>query len=141
MFAREQFFAVQSHEVAAYWEHLLPVLLAIEDETDQVTAEDVLRQAASGQAQLWAYAEDGRVVAVAATRVHEMSRGKLCTIWVAVGFGHLGIFNDAHAEIENWARSIGCYAIEIVGRPGWMRALPGYHRKAVVIEKPLQKVH
>jgi hypothetical protein len=31
--------------------------------------------------------------------------------------------------------------MEIVGREGWQKKLPGYTRKAVVLEKLLQEVH
>jgi hypothetical protein len=39
--------------------------------------------------------------------------------------------------IEAWARSIGCDTMLIMGRPGWQRALEGYRRTAVVLEKKL----
>jgi hypothetical protein len=49
------------------------------------------------------------------------------------------VFSEAHEHIESWARTMGCYAIEIVGREGWQRVLPDYKRTAVVLEKPLQQ--
>jgi len=39
--------------------------------------------------------------------------------------------------VEEWARHIKCDTMLIMGRPGWQRALDGYRRTAVVLEKRL----
>ncbi len=141
IFRRDNLFTVRSTEVNDYRPHLLPLLRRMEQANDHVSAEDVFSQAERAEAQLWGYAVDGEVKAMAATRIHTMAKGKLCSIWVCVGFDVLDIMNGAHEEIEKWARSIGCYAIEIVGRKGWGRVLPGYVQTSVVYEKSLEKVH
>lgn len=140
-FSRENMFTVQSHEVGEYRTHIEPLLRVMERRNDQLTVDDVFAQAQSGAAQIWGYAVDGEVRAVAVTKLYEMARGRLCSIWVCVGFDVMGIFEGAHAEIERWAQSMGCYAMEIVGRKGWSRLLDGYEFKAAVYEKPLTKVH
>lgn len=134
-------FTVQSHEVPEYRAYFEPVLRAIERRTSVVTADDVLTQAEAAQAQLWGYAEDGRIIFAAATRIQDMAQGRLCTIWVGSGTGTPEVFRAVHDAIESWATSIGCYAIQIIGREGWQRLLPGYERKAVVLAKSLQRMN
>ena len=134
-------FTVLSHEVDEYRQHFEPVLKQIDGMSDQVTSEDVFRQVASAHAQLWGWAEDGEVKAAVSTRIYEMAKGKLCHIWICIGYGYKDQLLKMHDEIEAWARSMGCYAIEIVGREGWMKDLDGYKKTAVVMEKPLTKVH
>lgn len=136
-----QVFTVKSHEVPEYRRHFEPALAAIERRTKLVTAADVLDQSGAGQAQLWGYAKNGQVTFAAATRVHEMAQGKLCTIWVGAGEGTPEVFRQVHDAIESWALSIGCYALEIVGREGWQRLIPGYTREAVVLVKPLARMN
>jgi hypothetical protein len=133
-------FTVKSHEVPEYRRHFGPALAAIERRTKLVTAADVLDQSGAGQAQLWGYAEGGQVTFAAATRVHEMAQGKLCTIWVGAGAGTPEVFRAVHDAIESWALSIGCFALEIVGREGWQKLIPGYTREAVVLVKPLARM-
>lgn len=140
MSASGSVFTVQSHEVPEYRAHFEPALRAIE-RTRVVTADDVLEQSEAGQAQLWGYAQDGKVTFAAATRIHELARGKLCSIWVGAGSGNPEVFREVHSHIEQWARSIGCYALEIVGRKGWLKVLPGYTDEAVVLVKPLERVN
>ncbi len=140
MSASGSVFTVKSHEVPEYRKHFEPALKAIE-RTRIVTLEDVFQQAHAGQAQLWGYARNGQVEFAAATRVHEMAQGKLCSIWIGAGAGTHDVFREVNAEIERWARSIGCYALEIVGRKGWKRVLPGYEEEAVVLVKPLQRMN
>lgn len=136
-----QVFTVKSYEVPEYREHFEPVLKAIERRTKLVTAADVLEQSQSGDAQLWGYAKDGQVLFAAATRIHEMAQGKLCTIWVGAGEGTPEVFRDVHDAIEAWARSLGCFALEIVGRKGWQRIVDGYSAEAVVMVKPLGRMN
>jgi hypothetical protein len=57
---------------------------------------------------------------------------------IILGAGDLEeIDNKIRPVIEEWAREIKCDALIIFGRPGWQRALEGYRRTAVVLEKRL----
>jgi hypothetical protein len=40
-------------------------------------------------------------------------------------------------ELEAYARAEGCASMRIVGRKGWMRELPDYALRAVILEKEL----
>ena len=97
----------------------------------QMGYEDVLDGIRSGEYQLWA--AEGSVVI---TTVDLFPRIKQLT--VIIGAGDLREIDDElRPMIETWARSIGCDTMLIMGRPGWERALDGYRRTCVVLEKKL----
>ena len=134
-------FTVRPEDVDAVRAWLDPFLAQFEEKTFLVSADDVIRQAKSRDCQLWSYHDGQDFRGVVATRIHQTSLGCLCSIWVCIGVNAEELMQGMHGEIERWARSIGCYAIEIVGREGWQRKLPGYTRKAIVLEKRLQETH
>jgi hypothetical protein len=91
----------------------------------------VLDGIARGEYQFWA-SKDSCVVST----IDVFPRIKQLT--VIIGAGDLREIDDViRPVIEAWARSIGCDTMLIMGRPGWQRALEGYRRTAVVLEKKL----
>lgn len=97
----------------------------------QMTFEDVVERINSGEFQFWR-SESSCVV----TTIDIFPRVKQLT--VIIGAGDLKEINDhIRPIIEEWARGIGCDTMLIMGRPGWQRALEGYRRTAVVLEKKL----
>lgn len=131
------FFAVQSKDVDAESWWIRPLLQEFERKTCLVSVEDVLSQARTADAQLWSYYDGERVRGVVATRLHKTARGLLCNIWICIGMDAVELIDGFYKEIEDWARSKDCFAIEVVGRPGWGKKLPGFKRTAIVLEKPL----
>lgn len=136
-----RFFTVKPQDVDAVRPWLQPFLEEFARKTCLVTAEDVLQQAKNTECQLWSYHDGQKFRGVVVTRIHTTTIGLMCSLWVCIGLDADELMDGVHQEIENWARSIGCYAMEIVGREGWQRKLPGYTRKAVVLEKRLQETH
>jgi hypothetical protein len=134
-------FTVRPEDVDAVRPWLEPFLQEFEKKTCLVAPRDVLKQAKNRDCQLWSYHDGERFRGVVATRIHRTSLGSLCSIWICVGVDARELIDGMHAEIESWARRIGCYAIEIVGREGWQKTLPGYTRKAIVLEKRLVGTH
>lgn len=97
----------------------------------QMNFDDVVEGIREGHYQLWASERS-----VVVTTVDLFPRIKQLT--VILGAGDLTeIDEELRPLIENWARSIGCDTMLIMGRPGWERALEGYRRTAVVLEKKL----
>ena len=97
----------------------------------QMTFEDVVERINSREFQFWC-SESSCVV----TTIDIFPRIKQLT--VIIGAGDLKEINDhIRPIIEEWARGIGCDTMLIMGRPGWQRALEGYRRTAVVLEKKL----
>jgi hypothetical protein len=134
-------FTVRPEDVDVVRPWLEPFLREFERKTFLVTPEDVIAQAKARDCQLWSYHDGERFRGVVATRIQPTSLGSLCSLWVCIGLDADELMEGVHSEIEDWARRTGCYAMEIVGREGWQKKLPGYARKAVVLEKLLQDVH
>lgn len=140
-FDRQYVFTLQPNTVEAARPWLEPLLEEFARKTCLVSAEDVIRQAKESDCQLWGYYDGETFRGVVATRIHHNTVGAVCSMWVCVGVDATELMEGMHAEIEKWARDIGCYALEIVGRPGWQKMLPGYQRVAVVLEKRLMETH
>jgi hypothetical protein len=97
----------------------------------QLSYQDVITGINKGEYQFWA-AENSCVV----TTIDVFPQMKQLTI--ILGAGDLAeIDTKIRPLIEDWAREIKCDALIIFGRPGWQRALEGYRRTAVVLEKRL----
>jgi hypothetical protein len=60
---------------------------------------------------------------------------KVCT--VVLGGGDLAEIKPLSEHVTAWAASIGCNEMEVVGRPGWARALGTGQAVATVFRKPL----
>lgn len=97
----------------------------------QLSFNDVVDGIRRGEYQFWS-AENSCVVST----IDIFPQLKQLTL--IIGAGDLEeIDNVIRPVIEDWAREIKCDALIIFGRPGWQRALEGYRRTAVILEKRL----
>lgn len=69
------------------------------------------------------------------TQVMQYPNGRVLRIWLAGG--DLDELRHFLPAADNYARSEGCVAVEIEGRLGWERVLPGYVKRRVVLVKEL----
>jgi hypothetical protein len=90
----------------------------------------------AGTALLWLAAKDNHIHAAAVTEINETEWRRTCVI-VACSGRRMTEWLPLIAAIEKFARTEGCAGVQIMGRPGWERALKEYRRKAVVLEKEL----
>jgi len=130
-------FAVQSKDIdrESWW--IRPLLEKFDAATDfAATPDDVLDQARRAEAQIWGY-YDGEFRGVVATQIRKSGKGSMLVIWICFGVDVRELIEDAYQEIEDWARSIGCRRVQIVGRKGWEKVLEGFESRAVVLEKRL----
>ena len=90
----------------------------------------------AGGALLWVVIEAEQISTAIVTQVGISDTGKICEI---VACGGRGTLEDLSLlpEIENYARNQDCRVMRIIGRKGWMRALPDYKETRVVLEKEL----
>lgn len=104
---------------------------ALKENYGQINYQDVVDGINEGEYQFWT-AENSCVV----TTIDIFPRMKQLT--VVIGAGDLEEIDTViRPVVEEWARSIQCDAMIIMGRPGWQKALEGYKRTAVVLEKRL----
>lgn len=97
-------------------------------------ADDVLAALERSEMQLWTLWREGRIAGALVTEIVRWPRRSVCRLVLAgAEDGLRGEWLPWRKTIEAWARAHGCAAIEIYGRPGWARLLPGA-RKRVVLE-------
>lgn len=142
MFIDERFFGITAAEVDSFCPLILPLLQEFEQTTAVVTAEEIIDQAKRKACQLWGYHDGDDMRCVVATTVNEGIGRKGCLVWVCVGHDFMELAHGVITHLEEWARSIGCTHMEIVGRAGWAKVIPDYARRAVVFEKAFtEKAH
>jgi hypothetical protein len=108
-----------------------PIEKALVEGYGQMNYNDVIDFIKKGEFQFWS-SENSCVI----TTIDIFPRIKQLT--VVIGAGDLNeIDTIIRPVIEEWARHINCDTMLIMGRPGWQRALEGYRRTAVVLEKRL----
>lgn len=137
MYQADRFSGIPSGDVERLSPVLMPLLRKFEQSTALVTAEEVIAQAKRKACQLWVYHDGEMLRCVVATSVNEGLNRKGCLVWICVGHEFLELAEGVLSEIEEWAKSIGCTAMEIVGRAGWSKVIRGYRKAGVVFEKSL----
>lgn len=90
----------------------------------------ILNRLQSGVYQGWEH--DG---SYAVTRLVDFDNYRVCRVLYAGG--KMEDEKPIREEIEDWAKSVGCRAVEIIGRPGWER-VTGYERYSVISRKELE---
>lgn len=134
-----QVFALQSREIAQYWEHVEPHLRRFEAETLLLSVEDIRANCEALRQQLWIAVADSRVIGVLITEIYSTLRGSICAIWALAGTqSEQGQILTGFEEIRKFARDKGCIALEIRGRKGWERLIPDARRVGVILEVPCE---
>lgn len=98
--------------------------------------DDVEADVLASNAYLWLAIDNDAILAAAVTKVTNEPLGRLCTI-VACGGYDWDRFGRLIEGLEKYAKSEGCTAMEICGRPGWSRRLKDYRTVKIVIRKEL----
>lgn len=126
---------VSPDKVGEIWETAAPLVRSAIERGGVGAFEDVERDVLCNDAQLWVIWDGHGVIGAGVTHLYRESG--ICLISACGGSG----FNKwAHllGEIEAFAKSEGCTKTRIIGRKGWVRALPDYRLARVVLEKELR---
>lgn len=134
-------FTAQAETLPELWPHARPHIERFSAETQLISADDLYRDISTGHKQLWMTEADGVVRAVVVTQVYPTLKGPICCVWAACGDSGIESLLAVLAEIEKWARSMNCVALEIRGRKGWKRVLPEFEQTGILLEKNLMRVH
>ena len=60
------------------------------------------------------------------------------TLRIALGGGDMDDVKDIVVDIEEFAKKRHFNAVDILGREGWHRVLPGFKKKAVLLRKEIK---
>lgn len=96
----------------------------------------LLEDIEEGSAQLWEIGSPGEVQALLVTRLVWYDRGCAMRIQACGGAG-MARWIHLIDELEQHARRLDCRWVEVQGRRGWERALPGYSLQCVQLAKEL----
>lgn len=128
-------FCLSVDETIKYWGDFKHHLERLERESGLVLAAEIRAHLAAGTKQLWGWKET-HILGVAVTEILQTPKGPCCWIYGAAGTeSQKGQIDAIMANIEAWARSIGCRRIMLQGRHGWRRRLTGFREAGVVLEK------
>jgi len=127
---------VDPARIGEFWPHVAHLIRRAMVRGRMGRFEDVERDVLDANAYLWLAIESGSVLAAAVTQVTQENGHRLCTI-VACGGHDWARWGALIAGLENYARAENCRRMEIAGRPGWLRRLPDYRLRKIVIGKEL----
>lgn len=95
------------------------------------TETDVIDALVSGRAFLWAFRSSGAIL-----EFEDYPQMRICRNWAAGG--ELEDVLAMRVPSEEWARRNGAQRMEICGRQGWVRKIPGYRKRSVWLSKDLE---
>lgn len=124
---------VQIPELARYWPVAEPLLARL-PHLDLYTLPSLRASVESGKRWLW-LSEPDRACAML-TQITEYPRADVLVIFAIAGRLPRN-WRAMLATLEDHARSIGCSQVEVWGRKGWARKLPGYEPGQIVLRKNL----
>lgn len=103
------------------------------------TPDDILRFLLTGQMQLWAVHEDGKVQGHIVTEIKTYPQLKMLVVqYCAMEPNSMASVEDRMQEVaEDVAKKSGCAGIEFIGRPGWRKTANkyGYDVQSVVYQR------
>lgn len=127
---------VEPADVPKIWPHISHLIVRAMFRGGMGRFEDVERDVLTNNAYLWLAIESNSVLATAVTKVTTEKDHRLCTI-VACGGHDWERWGSLIEGLEKYARAENCQRMEICGRPGWVKRLPGYRTAKVVLRKEM----
>ena len=127
---------VPSNKVRAVWPQVRPFIERALERDGCYAPEDIVDMLEARDAQLWVAVGGEGIAAALVTKINLYPRQKRCVLFLSAG--ELKAHLRHLPEVEAWAKAQGCDVVELNGRPGWERVMPGYRRALVTLEKDLR---
>lgn len=109
--------------------------------TTSLTPDEIKANALADKRGLWVAIDSEATafpfLAAASVYMRETNRGHVMVIEAVGGRDGKRWLRPCLAELEQRAKAAGAVAVEIEGRTGWRRVLPGYREARVVLTKEL----
>ncbi len=127
---------VQPGEVEEFWPRVAPLIeRGLKYAGGCFGLEDVRDSLIQGRRQLWIVWPDAHCALVTEQTDYPLKR----VLHVFLVAGRLPRdWHDLWRGIERWAADQGCADVELRGRPGWIRRLPGYDARMIFMRKELK---
>ena len=131
-----QLLCVGPYDVHAVWPHVAPLIARAIRRTNLSHPNVIAADVRSGRALLW-LAWNGHAIEAAATTSLVSTGAETICVLTACGGTHARRWTALIEGIEDYARAERCARLRIFGRKGWLRLLPGYTTKHIIMEKAL----
>lgn len=128
--------------VERFWPHIeTHIASACRAVTTSLTPDEVKANALADKRGIWVVIDTEATafpfLAAASVYMRGTNRGPVMVIETVGGRDGKRWLRPCLAELEQHAKAAGAVAVEIEGRRGWRRALPGYREVRVVMSKEL----
>ena len=130
-------FCLKAEEIESCWQDFIVLLQRFEACCRDLTADQIVRGVRLSTMQLFGLQDAERVHAFLTTEIHETAQGKVCVLVAACGSAPEADKRALLEFVEGWAREVGCVALRIVGRKGWLRWDRRFKRTGIVAEMAL----
>lgn len=129
---------VPQEALPAVWPFVADLAAKIADTSHgRVNAEHIREHVDKGTMQLWVVLGDvGEALALVVTEIVAYPLAKVCVVRGLAGHERDRWIHHL-ADIEGWAKQLGCTRVEVRGRKGMARVLPDYRLTSVYLEKEL----
>ncbi len=116
--------AISKNDIDRAWRICSPLLdKSLRKGDGDYTLEDIKKGLKEGGFQLWAWAEEDRIICCGVTGIVIYPQKKVCAVMMVGGQGLRLWRNEAQDIIADWARKNGCSDLEGYVRKGWLRVL------------------
>lgn len=130
------FRGIQKDELEIFWYDALDLLRPALAMNGDFTATSIKRALDKGDLQLWCHFGGESMNMAVVTELADFALRRVCLILLIGGedrddwLHHLG-------TIEAWAKDKGAQVCRLYGREGWVKVLPEYGRRGVILEREL----
>jgi hypothetical protein len=133
---------IPREDVEKLWQFVLPLIRSACDAvTTELTPDFIREEALADRRTLWVIFDTddpfGPFLATWVTGQRQTNKGQVLFIEACGGRDMHRWLPDCLDELEAQAKAIGIHRIEIEGRRGWKRVLPGYREARIVLTKDL----
>lgn len=131
---------VVADRLVDYWPEVWrPIAEAMEYSGGRYSISTILDELLCGSMQLWVILNGESIMAPMITQVLKYPTGiKVCNVFAIGGYGAKEWLDTATDVTDEWARSLGCAKVQVIGRPGWRRMLKNWGKEvAVMMERSI----
>lgn len=129
---------VRSADVETSWKQVEPFIdAALARGGYRHSLDEVRTKCRDRDAQLWVGLGPSGLEAVAVTEIAAYPGAKVARVWIFSATDAPDWIANHLGAIEEWARAEGCEQLEMSGRLGWQRRLPGWSAREIIMTKEL----
>ncbi len=134
---------VGTDKLSEFWPEVRGLLhSALEYSGGRFSEKSILDCILTGEMQLWVVMDGIDIISVFVTNIMNYRTGlRVCDIILLSGNNMVKWLPDCTDRISEWASQIGCTKIQMMGRPGWEKALKNWGKISVAMERSVGEYH